>query len=179
MYKEKYNIDLDKQLELTGYYADKINEDNYSYTNLVLTDKQYNDMLANNEFYDCINEIGSDFVCVKRIGTIDFVHSTTEDRINGIKNQGLLPVTDWIHRLGIGIYGVFNTKEGLNALKSYIEDNLGGNVTLLFGIYEGEYIECIYDELFDECSHVGYIVMKIDKINTENIKDIKSYKGVF
>lgn len=103
-----------------------------------------------------------DMVCVDREGTIAFTHFTEKEFVDSIRATGLEINKEYIGDLGQGIYVVQETNwDAYNNAK----DNVLNPVEVT-GIYNGPYRECIYGE-----DHVGYIMLKTDRVKEVNIHD--------
>ena len=116
------------------------------------------------------------YVLKQHNDTIRLVHLTTEDRIESIKKNGLLPseygdlsVGD---NDGAGIYAI---RSQVDAVKTLVKDHFSFCDETIFAVcfdYSGPYYECVDvileeddDELENPLNHKGYIVIPLRGYN--------------
>jgi hypothetical protein len=163
--------DLQYEIELTGNYVELIEEGNYSYEHVILNESSYKriQMLPLKEQEKLFKSFDADFISVKRNGKISFIHLTDVMFLPNIKKHGLKADTEWIHDLGVGIYG-FKLEADERHMNLFWNNNRsGGKMFKIKGTFNGEYLECVFDNSGTNTNHVGYLVMKTTIIEPQNL----------
>ncbi|MGG1444963.1 hypothetical protein ABE354_23515 [Brevibacillus laterosporus] len=89
-------------------------------------------------------------------GTINFVHVTTPNKIEAIKESGLIPITEGMYALGKGIYladrmDLFS----FTNLQMWVATHVSNlELSVVFGRFDGIYTKCIYPS-----NRQGFIVV--------------------
>lgn len=147
------------RIESTGYCVGK-----FLFKNLILTQQEYLQITDLKAFAEQ-NQV--DFISIETEREIDYIHLTNVDNVDFIEQNGLIKKDD-VSDLGIGIYVVDkNNFDGIDNLKTYFEDYGDEEIGIITGIYKGKYLECVYGY-----GHKGYIVIKADKIEYNNLDTI-------
>lgn len=137
----------------TGY---KLGEESPEYTCSIYNSIEDLPAFSDMEALESKGEV--DYFCIEKTGHIKFIHLAGLESLSFIKANGLIPMSDYIPDLGVGIYCIEDSETNIDAL-----DNLKGlhdcyeptsRYLEVRGEYNGKYIECIYGN-----SHEGFIVL--------------------
>lgn len=107
------------------------------------------------------DELKVDFLSIVKDGPIDFIHVTSPNNLESMKEKGLiLPTGDWIGDLGVGIYVVNEHDQNAidylaNYLLDYNDSRIDTELLVVTGRYNGSYELCIEGD-----GHEGYALIK-------------------
>lgn len=131
--------------------------EDFLFHHLVLSDKKE---YEKEELKELAKTHDVDFISKEEEGSFTFLHVTSPEHLDSIREHGLKPSEDgYVGDLGYGVYLIDeDDTEAIENLLDYLEASLEDDeeeVLLIQGSYTGAFTRCIYGE-----GHEGYIVIK-------------------
>lgn len=176
--KEELLAQLINQVENTGVWWDELDLDEHGNIDFDNLESEYRHLRINSVQKDlmkmhgiCMDDFCRDnninFVSETNNSEIKFIHVTRKINLKSIQDNGLIVdlKSCYIPDLGTGIYVVpIDSRKGIDNLKIFLEDFPDEDILLIEGVYEGDYTYCFKGE-----GHEGYVVLKNEKICSDNL----------
>lgn len=151
--------------------------DDFLFQHMVLSEKEE---YEKEELKELAKTHNVDFISKEEEGSFTFLHVTSPEHLESIREHGLKPSEDgYVGDLGYGVYVIDeDDTEAIENLLDYLEAALEDDeeeILLIQGSYTGAFTRCIYGD-----GHEGYIVIK-STVSDEMIEDwsVKNLEDVW